>query len=262
MSGAGDPSRPTPRMMPRRRPEVPAAQRAPSRAVFQVAAGAPRRGWPGAIVWPDTGILLALGTRQILLDLFRAHYGGRVRITRRVTREIHGWASRPVDAATPAGERALVEAAIRARDFLGGSGIWPVVEPAMADLPEVNTVRDQLAALPGGAGKRHGGEAEIIVLAAHAAAADGQKHVLLANDGGASVVAYRHADLVSRHIGNILAEFACAGLGPTPDQWYDICETAMSVSAPPVRCRPQDAKAFTCQKGESGCTACDHASGR
>ena len=72
--GSEEEPRPTPAMMPRRRPAIPLAQRPPARARFLVAVGIPRRGMQGAIVWPDTGVLLGLGTDQDLLDRFRRHY--------------------------------------------------------------------------------------------------------------------------------------------------------------------------------------------
>ena len=82
MGGSEDGRRPTPAMMPRRRPVIPPVQRPPARSRFVVAADIPRRGPRRAIVWPDTGVLLALGTDQALLDRFRRHYRGRIRLTR------------------------------------------------------------------------------------------------------------------------------------------------------------------------------------
>ena len=78
--GSEEEPRPTPAMMPRRRPAIPPAQRPPARARFLVAVEIPRRGTQGAIVWPDTGVLLGLGTDQGLLDRFRRHYRGRIRL--------------------------------------------------------------------------------------------------------------------------------------------------------------------------------------
>ena len=93
--GTEEGRRPTPAMMPRRRPEIPPAQRAPARASFRVAADIPRRGAQGAIVWPDTGVLLGLGADQAMLDRFRQHYRGRIRLTKLVCRELRGISGQP-----------------------------------------------------------------------------------------------------------------------------------------------------------------------
>ncbi len=232
MSAREDAEQPTPAMMPRRRTVIPPAPRPSSRAAFQVATSAPRRGWPDAIVWPDTGVLLGLGTDQTLLDRFRAHYGGRVRVVRGVDREIR---SHSLDNLAPNAadeDRARVAAATRVvQAFLIGPGVWPVVELSMADLTDVDTVREQLRALSDDPGRKHGGEAEIIVLASRAAASDGNRHVLLANDGPASVVAHRRG-IPTRHIGDVLAEFACADPELSADQCLAACLLAMTVSKP------------------------------
>ena len=50
MSGDGEGRPPTPLMMPRRRPVIPAAPRHPARSAYLVAAGIPRRGVQDAVV--------------------------------------------------------------------------------------------------------------------------------------------------------------------------------------------------------------------
>ena len=92
---------------------------------------------------------------------------------------------------------------------------------------------EQLKALSEVPGKRHSGEAELIVLAEKQAALGQGKHILLSNDGGASIVAGQHG-ISTRHIGDILAEFACAD----PDLAAEACmrafNVAIRISAPPV----------------------------
>jgi hypothetical protein len=166
-------------------------------------------------------------------------------------------AQRQLAADAPATDYALTVAASRVvQTFLLGDGVWLLAEPSMEDLPEIAVVTAQLKALSDDPGRRHGGEAEIIVLAAGAAAADGRKHVLLANDGGASIVAHRYG-IATRHIGDVLNEFACADLEFKPDQCLTAYTQAARVSCLPAQVRPSGAEAFMCAKVAGACVACD-----
>ena len=132
--GSEEEPRPTPAMMPRRRPAIPLAQRPPARARFLVAAGIPRRGAQGAIVWPDTGVLLGLGTDQDLLDRFRRHYRGRIRLAKLVCRELRAFSEQPTGEA-PDEDYDRITAATRAvRTLLIGESALPVTELADDDL--------------------------------------------------------------------------------------------------------------------------------
>jgi hypothetical protein len=259
VGGSEDGQRPSPAMMPRRRPAIPPAQRAPARSAFKVAVGMPRRGVPGAIMWPDTGVLLALGTDQDLLDRFCRHYGGRVRLTRRVARELraHSEACPGDDAPDQDHDRRLA-ATRTVRSLLVGERALPLAEPSEEDLAEIARVAEQLRALTDAGGKSHGGEAEIIVLAVHEAARCGTEQILLSNDGGASVVADRYG-IRARHVGDVLAEFACADSDLAPEMCLTAFQAAMRVSAPPAHCRQETADGFRCTASPSGCAACDGA---
>jgi hypothetical protein len=257
--GSEDGPRPTPAMMPRRRPAIPPAQRAPARSAFKVAVGVPRRGVPGAIMWPDTGVLLALGTDQQLLDRFCSHYRGRVRLTRRVARELRAHSEASLDADAPDQDHDRRSAATMAvRTLLVGERSLPLAEPSEEDLAEIARVADQLRGLADAGGKSHGGEAEIIVLAVREATRCGTEQILLSNDGGASIVADIYG-IPARHVGDVLAEFACADPDLAPEMCLTAFQAAVRVSAPPAHCRQETADGFTCTASPSGCAACDGA---
>jgi hypothetical protein len=78
----------------------------------------------------------------------------------------------------------------------------------------------------------------------------------MSNDGGASVVAGQHG-ISTRHIGDILAEFACAD----PDLAAEACmqgfNVAIRISAPPIDTRPTSVQAFTCARSATGCEQCE-----
>jgi hypothetical protein len=246
---------PSPIMMPRRRPVVPPAQRPPVRSAYQVAVDMPRRGVPAA-VWPDTGVLLNLGTDQQLLDRFRKRHHGQIRLAKAVARELrrHSELS-TADLAEDAYDR-VSAASLAVRCLLVGPDRLNVVEPDLQDLPEIENVALQLKALSEAADKRHGGEAEIVVLASRYARLQPTRQVLFTNDGGASIVA-KHHGIPSRHFGDILAEFACADRAVDPIKWFSTFTFAVRISAPPAHCRPTDAKYFACSADAFGCTSCD-----
>ena len=106
------------------------------------------------------------------------------------------------------------------------------------------TVTEQLKALSEVPGKRHSGEAELIVLAEKQAALGQGKHILLSNDGGASIVAGQHG-ISTRHIGDILAEFACADPELAAEACMRAFNVAIRISAPPFSSRPTSVQAFT-----------------
>jgi hypothetical protein len=243
-------------MMPRRRPVIPPALRAPTRARFLVAADIPRRGTQGAIVWPDTGVLLDLGTEQDLLDRFRRHYRGRIRLTKLVCRELRAFSEQPTGRASDVDYDRITAATRAVQTLLIGENALPVAELADQDLVAVGNVTEQLKALSEDPGKRHSGEAQLIVLAEKEAALGQNKHILLSNDGGASIVADQHG-ISTRHIGDVLAEFACAD----PDLAAETCMQAfiraIRISAPPVRSRPTNVQAFTCARSATGCDQCE-----
>jgi hypothetical protein len=254
--GREEEPRPTPAMMPRRRPAIPPAQRAPARARFLAAVDIPQRGTRGAIIWPDTGVLLGLGTDQGLLDRFRRHYRGRIRLTKLVCRELRALSEQPTGGA-PDEDYDRIAAATRAvRTLLIGESALPVTELGDEDLNAAASVTEQLKTLSEVPGKRHSGEAELIVLAEKQAALDRGKHVLLSNDGGASIVAGQHG-ISTRHIGDVLAEFACADPALAAEACMRAFDVAIRISAPPARSRPAGAQAFTCNRTATGCDQCD-----
>jgi hypothetical protein len=221
-----------------------------------VAVDIPRRGAQGAIVWPDTGVLLGLGTDQGLLDRFRRHYRGRIRLTKLVCRELRAFSEQSTIGAADKDYDRIAAATRAVRTLLIGENALAITELGDEDLTAAASVTEQLKALSDVPGKRHSGEAELIVMAEKQAALGQGKHVLLSNDGGASIVAGQHG-ISTRHIGDVLAEFACAD----PDLEAEGCmrafNVAIRISAPPVRSRPASVQAFTCTRSTTGCDQCD-----
>ena len=122
MSGNGEWQPPTPIIMPRRRPVIPPAQQPPARSRYLVATGIPRRGVLDAVICPDNGVLLSLGTEPDLLSRFCRHYQGRTRIATAVARELRWHSERPT-ADLPDDDYDRVTAATRAYQcLLVGSG--------------------------------------------------------------------------------------------------------------------------------------------
>jgi hypothetical protein len=258
MSGNGEGQPPTPMMMPRRRPAIPPAQHPPARSAFLAASGIPRRGIPDAVAWPDTGVLLSLGTQPDLLPMFRSHYRGRLRIASAVARELRLHSNRPAAGLPDAGYDRVTAAARAYQGLLVGPARLEPVEATDADLLEIDEVAGQLKARCESAGRRHAGEAEIIALARRHARSQQRQHVLLTNDGGASFIAGRHG-LPARHFGDILAELACTQPELTPERCLSAFTQSLEVSAPPACCRPSGAGYFTCVMTEAGCPSCDAA---
>ena len=256
MSGIGDGQRPSPVMMPRRLPVIPPAQRPPAMSIFKAAAWIPRRGIPDAVIWPDTGVLLGLGTDKDLLDRFRLQYTGRIRIAKTVEAELRFHSNRDtVGLSDVEYDRVTAATAVVNTLLVGPDRLLPVgVENG--DLPEVARIAQQLKAISEDKAKRHGGEAEIIVLAVKQARPGGRVHILLTNDGGASIVADQHG-LPSRHIGDVLAEFACGTPPLAPDACFTAFTAAVRLSAPPAHSRQSQVADFICFMTASGCANCD-----
>lgn len=258
--GSEEERRPTPAMMPRRRPVIPPAQQAPARARFLIAPDVPQRGVQGAVVWPDTGVLLGLGTDEALLDRFRRHYRGRIRLTRLVCRELRAFSEQPTSGASDEDYDRIAAATRAVQALLIGESALPVTELADDDLTAVETVTEQLKALSEIPGKRHSGEAGLIVMAEKQAALGQGRHIILSNDGGASIVAGQHG-ISTRHIGDVLAEFACADPDLAANGCMQAFSAAIRISAPPFSSRPTSVQAFTCARSVTGCAQCEKIDG-
>ena len=249
--------RPSPSSMARRRtPVIPAAPTPPRRSRYTIAADIPRRGWPTATVWADTGVLLFMGTHKDLPSRFRKHYSGRVRLTTSVDREVRGHSNASPDSSAPAADHQRVGAASRSvREFLLAGQLLPIEVLADEDLSAVAVVVEELKRL-GDRGKKHGGEAEIIVIAERLRATSNRPHILLTNDGGASTVAAQHG-LPSRHAGDVLAELACANHDLDASTCWQRFQASEPISKIPEHCRPRGKDAFLCMGNKTSCTRCD-----
>ncbi|MDP9164586.1 MAG: hypothetical protein M3O32_00695 [Actinomycetota bacterium] len=228
---------------------------------FAVAVDIPPRGWSGAHVWPDTGVLLSMGRRVRLTARFQAHYAGRTSVAMAVSKEVDHLAD--ASAARISLGRVAAHAAAQAIRPALVSGAIPVVpvDPP-ADDAESKVADEVLAALraaPQGDDDpsfRHGGEAAVIMACFKAQKAGG-RHIMLANDGPASKVAALHG-VLTRHAADVIAEFACADRTLDADSLKDDFEYACKASKPPADCIPAGPGHFTCRRADDGtCVRCD-----
>lgn len=264
-----DRPRPHPGLMPKRPAVVPPAPppAAAPRAVtaYAVDPTIPRRGNPGAVVWPDTGVLLSIHAlpqppdSHVVCDMpdrFRAHYRRRVRLAPRVANEIR-WLSQRGGSSNYDLEVSSAASLAYTRLLLGDRALTPV-QLASQDLTAVERVKAQLRALPGADQDKHKhqGEAESIVLAAKAASLADSRHLLLANDAGASVVARQHG-LSSRHAVNVIAELSCADPALDARTCLRRFHLGNAVSRVPAACVPRDETAFECERDGGACSICD-----
>ena len=243
-------------MPKRRRPEVPIRPRpeASSPPKFVVARDIPRRGAPDATVWPDTGVLLTLGTAEDLPARFASTYRGRSRVPRKVENELRGHSLGGGDSDA---DRLKTEAARVVVDALFvGERRFPAPELEDTDMSFVEAITTALRKFPGGEGKKHGGEAVVIALAVKERNARGTRQLLLANDAGASVVAANNG-IATRHAADVLAEMACADHSLTPERCLSAFQDACEFSAPPRDCRPSATDAFRCRRASEACALCD-----
>ncbi|MFF2058969.1 hypothetical protein [Rhodococcus qingshengii] len=214
----------------------------------------PRKGLDSAGYWPDTGLLLFVGTDPSIPPLLRARYGGRLRITPKVENEIrgHSFANGTSDK-----ELAIRDAATAAvREFLVGSDPLAKFTIKVEDLPLIDQVVNQLKALSSDPDKRHSGEAEIIAVAARVRDKSGKPQIMLGNDGDASLVAKQHG-VYARHAADVLAEFACRDKSLEPSRCYALFSTSCAVTSPPKACWPPDEDAFVCIGDDGECRSCD-----
>jgi hypothetical protein len=243
-------------MMPRKRPLIPPATAPKIRAQFAVADEVSQRGWANALVWPDTGVLLVIGSRSDLPERFRGHYKNRVRIAQPVDRELRGLSNRQEDSPPEAYNRSAA-AALAVRNLLVAQPPLQVVELTETDLPNVDLIREQLKGLSGDASKKHGGEAAVIVLSSRFKIETGKRQIFLSNDGAASVVARQHG-IPTRHAGDVIAEISCADSSLGADECLSIFRDSLAISSPPAHCRPTTKDAFECDGNEdNSCPKCD-----
>lgn len=264
-----DGPRPHPGLMPKRAAAVPPAPPASPRTRgtgYAVDATIPRRGDPAAVVWPDTGVILSVHASPPAPDSheqfdlparFREHYRRRTRLAPRVAKEIRSLSQG--GGSSGRDHRVATAASLAYQRLLLGDRPLQEVALATEDAAAVEQVRAQLKALPGAEQDKgaHQGEAECIVLAEKARAAAGGRHVLLANDAGASEIARQHG-VSSRHAADVIAELSCADPALDSETCWRRFKAGNDVSAVPAACRPADKAAFECASAADGtCAACD-----
>lgn len=228
---------------------------------FAVAVDIPPRGWSGAHVWPDTGVLLSMGRKARLAAKFKAHYAGRTSVVATVSKEVDHLADAPAARIPPARVAAHSAAqAIRPALVSGALPVVPVDPPADdAESKVADEVLADLRSAPQDEDDpsfRHGGEAAVIMACFKAQKAGG-RHIMLANDGPASRVAAQHG-VLTRHAADVIAEFACADRALDPTSLLDDFEYTCRASKPPADCIPASADHFTCRLADDGtCSRCD-----
>lgn len=250
---SGHPAQPSPASMKRKKPSL----RLPTNTEeqkFDSSKALPRKGLDNAWFWPDTGLLLFVGTDISIPPLLRARYGGRLRITPKVENEIRGHS---LAHATSDQEVAVRDAAAAVvREFLLGSQPLPKFMVEADDLALIDQVVNQLKALSSDPQKRHSGEAEIIAIAVRVRDKSGKPQVILGNDGDASLVAKQHG-IYARHAADVLVEFACRDKSLEPSECYALFTNSCAVTSPPKSCWPPNEDVFVCQEGATECNSCD-----
>jgi hypothetical protein len=253
----GTGSRPNPSMMPKRSPNIPLAPPGLRKRIFAIADDIPQRGWDAAVAWPDTGVLLVLGMHSDLPARFRDRYPGRINVATQVSREVRSHSDGQAGPNEPESIYLRVQAARAVvRSLLLGSGSLPILALEEGDLTAVDVARDQLAALSADPKKKHGGEAEIIVLARKNMRSDGPPQVMFTNDGAASVVASKMG-VPSRHSGHLLAELACHDMEFTPAEALTYFTSSLIVTSPPRVALMLSEANYTCQAQAGVCKSCD-----
>lgn len=217
----------------------------------------PRRGWPGAHVLPDTGVLLAVGRKPAVLREFAAHYVDRITVLTAIRDEVRRKAKIP-----PALRRADDVHACDAAGKVMAHGIDPGLLPVVASPPpvtsaDVTMATAVLAALQGAGGdpRQHAGEAAVIVECARRNSLGSRQNVMLANDGPASLVAAAHG-VLTRHAGDVLAEFACADPTRTAESLLADFTHACNATRPPEDVLPTTREAFRCRRAGGTCGPC------
>jgi hypothetical protein len=239
--------------MPPRRSFATIAPRRPSD--FSIAQNFPRRGRSGAEGWGDTGVCIGMGVDPGLAELFVRLWDSRLLVASTVRGELVGRIrSRNVPADQQSAARVMLTA-------LDRSSKVQIVQPTFADFSQIEEVQRQLAGAPASGGGHQpsapAGEATSIVLAIQRAKATGVEQILLANDGGASRAAAVNG-LATRHIGDLLAEFVCAG-ELTDDEAFDFFNRAQQMTGVPSNARPRAIGDFECGRQQAQCLGCERA---
>lgn len=219
----------------------------------------------------DTGLLYTLAHRPKYLQMFLEFYGGTVSVATAVEQEIRDVANVP-QVHRP--HRSLVLMGACADRLVAelDNGTITVREPSEASDDLRYPVQQQLRELDRAAAqrrqekwsphdadraKRHAGETDSILVAADIMKAGGTA-ILLTNDGGASLTAWRQG-VSSRNLRHLLAELACArGNLKEDDLLTAYHEMTAHFGTPPADVQPVDSSAFLCRATLEGeCRSCD-----
>lgn len=258
MSEAPGANAPNPGMMPRRRPLPVRPIGAGPTHVPTPAVATPRRGWPNALLWADTGPLLAVAGRDGLLDAVLEHVEGRLRISTVVAGEVRRWAR----VADPDSAQLASWATVVVREVLD-AGVAVIVPTSAENQVLQDDVLLKLRNLPSSTPtpqtqRKNAGEAASIA-ACTQEIKRGNRIVMLSNDGGARQVAAQYGVPV-KDFGDLLKELVCAGRR-TAEEAYDDFMFVSEYTCPPNRRWPKDADEMRCLAVDGHCLRCDALSG-
>lgn len=246
------------------RPSLPPTRR------YAVDPNLPQRRRPVTTAMADTGLLYALAHRPPYLDMFLDLYGESVAVAQAVELEIRKVAQVQMGRRAERGLVLMGACADRLVVKLD-QGIIPVRELPQDGGEMLATVLQQLGDYDRAAAERrgdpwyaqdltrsarHAGEAESIVIAADVRKDSGTS-LLLTNDGGASLTAWRQG-VSARNLRDLLAELACENTALKEDDLLQAFnEMTAHFATPPAEVCPADSGAFRCHAFGGQCNRCD-----
>ncbi|MGW0095108.1 hypothetical protein ACWDWS_39995 [Streptomyces sp. NPDC003328] len=262
---------PTPRGMLPRGPSLRPRPALPPKRRYAVDPALSQRRRPVTAALADTGLLYTLAHRPRYLQMFLELYGETVTVATAVAKEIRAVANvprldRPHQNLVLMGTCAdllvtkLDDKTITVREPSEGSTdlLFPV-QQQLRELDRAAAQRrgERWSPFDADRAKRHTGETDSILVAADVIKAGGTA-ILLTNDGGASLTAWRQG-VSARNLRDILAELACAQpYLKEGDLLTAYNEMTAHFGTPPTDVRPTDSSAFRCRGTLAGeCHICD-----
>ncbi|MEY9490896.1 hypothetical protein RKD26_006775 [Streptomyces calvus] len=242
----------------------------PSTRKYAVDPALTQRYRPVTAALADTGLLYTLAHRPKYLEMFLELYGEAVTVASAVEEEIREVAKVPrldrprrglvlMGACADLLVAKIDDRSITVREPSEGSAdlLFPV-QQQLRELDRAAAQRrgERWSPHDAGRAKRHSGEADSILVAADVIKAGGTA-ILLTNDGGASLTAWRQG-VSARNLRHILAELACErGDLKEEDLLRAYHEMTAHFGTPPSDVHPTDSAAFRCRAALTGeCRIC------
>ncbi|MGW3983846.1 hypothetical protein [Streptomyces mirabilis] len=260
---------PTPRVMLPRGPNLRPRPSLPSTRKYAVDPALPQRRRPVTAALADTGLLYTLAHRPKYLEMFLDLYGETVAVATAVAEEIRAVANVPqpgrphqnlvlMGACADLLVTKLDDKTIAVREPSENSFLLFTVQQQLRELDRAAATRrgERWSPIDVNRAKRHSGETESILVAADVIKAGGTA-ILLTNDGGASLAAWKQG-VSARNLRNILAELACENSHlAKEDLLTAFTEMTAHFGTLPTEVRPADSSAFRCRALAGGCQICD-----